>query len=232
MRNKSMKIDILADELKNLISNPNNDFKQTLELIKSNFPNLDEDNLNKVNLLVHSLVENNEKENIEIVTTTPISFNTKTRRTYPVIEELISKATKHIVITGYAISEHFDEIMEKLNVKSKQGVMVELFINDYEKVKTHLDKIEHSNKNFFRVYKFIEKEEDKMASLHAKTVIIDREKALISSANLSYHGMVSNIEIGVLVESKEKAQQILDIYQALIKNKTFKLYHEETVLYK
>lgn len=232
MRNKSIKIDILADDLKNLMSNPNNDVEQTLELLKSNFLNLDEDDLNKVNSLVHSLVENNEKENIEIVTTTPVSFNTKTRRTYPVIEELISKATKHIVITGYAISEHFDEIMEILNVKSKQGVMVELFINDYEKVKTHLDKIEHSNKNFFRVYKFIEKEEDKMASLHAKTVIVDREKALISSANLSYHGMVSNIEIGVLVESKEKVQQILDIYQMLIKNKTFKIHHEETVLYK
>lgn len=232
MRNKSIKIDILADELENLMSNPNNDFEQTLELLKSNFPNLNEDDLSKVNSLVHSLVESKEKENIEIVTTTPVSFNTKTRRTYPVIEELISKATKHIVITGYAISEHFDEIMEILNVKSKQGVLVELFINDYEKVKIHLDKIEHSNKNFFRVYKFIEKEEDKMASLHAKTVIVDREKALISSANLSYHGMVSNIEIGVLVESKEKVQQILDIYQTLIKNKTFNIHHEETVLYK
>lgn len=221
MRNKSIKIDILADELKNLISNPNNDFKQTLELIKSNFPNLDEDNLNKVNLLVHSLVENNEKGNIEIVTTMPVSFNTKTRRTYPVIEELISKASKHIVITGYAISEHFDEMMEILNIKSKQGVMVELFINDYEKVKVHLDKIEHSNKNFFRVYKFIEKEEDEMASLHAKTVIVDGEKMLISSANLSYHGMVGNIEVGVLVESKQKCRHILNVYNELIREKIF-----------
>jgi cardiolipin synthase len=39
--------------------------------------------------------------------------------------------------------------------------------------------------------------------LHAKALIIDRKKAIIGSANLSWGGMFSNHEIAVLLEGKE-----------------------------
>ena len=43
------------------------------------------------------------------------------------------------------------------------------------------------------------REEDPMAALHAKLLLSDRNNALVTSANFSYHGMHENIEIGVRV---------------------------------
>lgn len=60
-----------------------------------------------------------------------------------------------------------------------------------------------------------------MASLHAKTIIVDEEKIFISSANLSYHGLSSNIEIGTLITSKSKAKQLLSIFSELKRQKVF-----------
>ena len=43
----------------------------------------------------------------------------------------------------------------------------------------------------------------KMAALHAKLLVSDAKKSLVSSANLSYHGMQGNVEMGFLIESSE-----------------------------
>ena len=64
-------------------------------------------------------------------------------------------------------------------------------------------------------------EDDKMAALHAKVISVDQEKTLITSANLSYHGQQGNIELGTLIESKDIAKQIDDIFNKLIFSKVF-----------
>jgi phosphatidylserine/phosphatidylglycerophosphate/cardiolipin synthase-like enzyme len=50
---------------------------------------------------------------------------------------------------------------------------------------------------------------------------VDQEKALITSANLSYHGQQGNIELGTLVESKNITKQIDDVFTKLIFAKVF-----------
>ncbi len=221
MRNKSLNIDILSDKLRALISLPNRNEEEILNLIKKEFINLSDKDIMKIYLLLDSTINNIETEKIEIVTTTPISFNLNTRKTYPVIEELIQSAKKHIVITGYSITEYIDDILQMLNNKGKQGVKIELYLNDYEQTKGRLDTIIHSNRNYFIVYKYTGKKDDEMSSLHAKTIVVDGYKMLISSANLSYHGMVGNIEVGVLIESQKKCQQVLNIYKELKSEKIF-----------
>ncbi len=224
MRNKSLKIDILADELRSLLSLPEIDGEAITQQIKKEFPNFSIEDSKKIAMLVEALINNKANEKTEIVATTPVSFKTNNRKTYPVIEELISSAQKNIILTGYSISDHFDEMLDLINTKSKQGVLVELFVNDYEQIKVHMQKIEHANRNFFRVYRYSGIEGDKMAALHAKTMIVDETKMLISSANLSYHGMVSNIEIGVLIESRLKCIQVINIFSELKKMKMFKIH--------
>ena len=59
-----------------------------------------------------------------------------------------------------------------------------------------------------------------MAALHTKVISVDHEKTLISYANLSYHGQEGNIELGTLVESKELAKQVDDLFTHLIFSKT------------
>lgn len=48
------------------------------------------------------------------------------------------------------------------------------------------------------------------------------KETLITSANLSYHGQQGNIEFGTLIESKQIAKQIDDVFTKLIFAKVFK----------
>ena len=43
-----------------------------------------------------------------------------------------------------------------------------------------------------------------------------QQQTLITSANLSYHGQQGNIEFGTLIESKQIAKQIDDVFTKLI----------------
>ena len=61
-----------------------------------------------------------------------------------------------------------------------------------------------------------------MAALHAKVISIDKRQTLITSANLSYHGQQGNIEFGSLIDSRQIAKQIDDIFTKLIFSKIFK----------
>lgn len=51
---------------------------------------------------------------------------------------------------------------------------------------------------------------------------VDQQQTLITSANLSYHGQQGNIEFGTLIESKQIAKQIDDVFTKLIFAKVFK----------
>lgn len=220
MWNQSISADILADELLTELSE-SADNSSTVRLVKRALPSLSDSDAIKVCQLVNSLLNRQDSDYVEIVTTTPVSFLAKTRKTRPVIEELINGAERSITLTGYSISVHFEDFLQLINQKSKQGVVIELFVNNYEKVRAVLSDIKHTGRRFLKVYEYAGKADDKMAALHAKTIIVDGEKILISSANLSYHGLDSNIEIGALISSKRKASQIQDIFTDLKRQKIF-----------
>lgn len=223
MRNSSLNTDMIADEILDILSIEDDNDKSLALKIKEHFPSLSEAKVNELAMVITRLIDKNRGDLVEIVSTTPVSFKSKNRKTFPVLKEIIMSAHRSITLTGYSISDHFDELLNIINLKSKQGVQVELFLNDYESMKQVFNDIDIKNKSFFKVYNYAGIEGDDMASLHAKTLIVDEQKVFISSANLSYHGMISNIEIGVLIDSKSKAFQVIDIFEELKKTKKFEL---------
>ena len=50
---------------------------------------------------------------------------------------------------------------------------------------------------------------------------MDQQQTLITSANLSYHGQQGNIELGTLIELKQIAKQIEDVFTKLTFSKVF-----------
>jgi phosphatidylserine/phosphatidylglycerophosphate/cardiolipin synthase-like enzyme len=70
-----------------------------------------------------------------------------------------------------------------------------------------------------RVYSREANPADEMAALHAKIIVCDRCRALVTSANFSRHGLHENIEIGVHVEASSVGR-LADFLDALI------LHHE------
>jgi phosphatidylserine/phosphatidylglycerophosphate/cardiolipin synthase-like enzyme len=222
MRNNSLSIDILADALQDLALSEA-EIGDVISLVKHELPSVSDEDAIKVFQLALAIGSRNSNDGVEIVATTPVSFKSKTRKTRPVIEELINGAEKSIQITGYSISDHFEDLLKLINAKSKRGVVVELFVNNYEKVRSVLLDIEHTNRRFFKVYSYAGKADDKMAALHAKTILVDGKRMLISSANLSYHGLDGNIELGALITSRRKVAQVQEIFSELKRQRIFTL---------
>ena len=103
--------------------------------------------------------------------------------------------------------------------KSQQGVYVSIYVNDIEKQKEALDRLMSYRSRFLQIYEYQKQEDDKMAALHAKLIVSDVKKSLVSSANLSYHGMQGNIEMGFLIESHDKAKQIEEVMKEMVRMK-------------
>ena len=64
-------------------------------------------------------------------------------------------------------------------------------------------------------------ENDAVAKLHAKVVIVDRHDVLVSSANLTGHGLVRNLEIGIRAHGKP-AEDAAAHFDELIRSRTFR----------
>lgn len=58
--------------------------------------------------------------------------------------------------------------------------------------------------------------------VEAFTFSLDSDKSLVSSANLSYHGLSGNIEMGFLVRSADKAKQIEELLKELVRMHVYK----------
>ena len=62
--------------------------------------------------------------------------------------------------------------------------------------------------------------DDEMASLHAKVLVADARDALVTSANLTYHGFEGNVEVGVRVTG-DAADQLEAVFHELIRVRDF-----------
>ena len=83
-------------------------------------------------------------------------------------------------------------------------------------------------RKYLRIFEYEKSAEDKMAALHAKIIVVDKCKSLVSSANLSYHGLKGNVELGLLITSEEKGKQIINVFKELTKMKVFNKYENTT----
>lgn len=213
MSTGNINLDILLNEIRNdAISN----FDDSVKSIQKRFPSLSEKEAREI----HSLVIANsaeKSEKIELIVTAPPSFAIKTKSTKMLVEDMIRSAKHNITITGYSLSDYFEDLIECIIRKSKQGVFVKIYANDIESQKSFNELIQNKGK-FLKIYNY-PKKADKMSALHAKVISVDSYETLITSANLSYHGQEGNIELGTHIYSEEIAKQVDDIFTNLLFSK-------------
>lgn len=132
----------------------------------------------------------------EFVATVPEVFVTNARPTSKVVAELIAKARQEIVAVGYEISD--GAVIESLQAASRRVAELVLLCDRGRGSGTEILQSWPSSCPRPRVYRDCERENaSKYASMHSKCLIIDGEEMLITSANLTYHGLNGNIEFGV-----------------------------------
>lgn len=218
MSTGNISLDILLDELKDSIlagRSPDD----SVRAIKKRFPSVTDKEAKDIYALVSGALQIAPKENASLVLTAPVGFSLKAKTTKNTVESLLKGAEKSILITGYSLSDYFKDMVDLIIDKSQKGVFVKFYVNHIENQGT-FDKLCRYKGRFLKLYNY-PKAEDAMAALHAKVISVDGDKALITSANLSYHGQQGNIEMGTVIESKAIAKQVDDVFTQLVFKKVF-----------
>lgn len=218
MSTGNLALDILLNNIREDIEGGNDD---SLELIRRQFPSLSEKEARNVFSLVSGAIQMADEEGtkVELVVTAPPSFGIKAHTTKFTVDNLIKNAKSSILITGYSLSDYFEDLVDCIVLKSHQGIPVKYFANDIESQKSADKLLLHKGK-FLQIFNY-PKKDDSMSALHAKVISVDGSKTFITSANLSYHGQEGNIEVGALIESKQIAKQINDVFMKLVQSRVF-----------
>jgi len=216
MSTGNLNLDLLLNRIR---EDANQCSSETLQAICSTFTSLSESDALRLYKLVSASSQWNTTEN-SLVVTSPPSFSLKVKTTKNTVESLLHNAQSSILITGYCLSDYFDELLDCIIKKSQRGVFVRFFVNHIES-QSNIDKLCRYKGRFLKIYDYPKQAGDTIAALHAKVISIDGEQSLITSANLSYHGQVGNIELGTLVNSKLFARDLDNIFTKLIFSKVF-----------
>lgn len=217
-----MMFDMLLEEVKPYAFSSNMEdipFEEIIPIVHRIFPSTSDKDAEKIVKMLISVIKSEKKEQIDLTITAPITSGIKVRQNQTIVKELLSSAEKSILITGYSMSEYFAELLDLIIQKSQKGILCQIYLNQAEK-QMYLDKLMRYKGRFLNVYDY-QNSEDKMAALHAKVICVDGYKSLISSANLSYHGLEGNIELGTVIESERIGKQLTDAFKGLRFKKIF-----------
>ena len=229
MRNPSIRAEYLATKIVQAIeSYSHREIDSVLENaineLRKQFPNCSEEELNDILNLCFEMYNAKNPEKIELVVTAPDTFKIKAKKTKDVVVQLLNSAEKSIVLTGYSVSDFFSGMLDLIISKSQQGVYVRFYVNDIDKHKESLNRMLAYQGKYLQFFEYEKNSEDKMAASHAKIISVDSERVLVSSANLSYHGLSGNVEMGFFVEATDKAKQIEELLGELVRIRVYKKY--------
>ena len=196
------------------------DTKQSIPQIMKRYPSLSQKQAEEIYQLVTAASIEENSVSASLVATVPPSFSVRAKSTKNTVEGMIRGAKRSVLITGYSLSGYFADLVDVLIEKSQKGVYVKFFVNNIKNQKG-FDKLCRYKGRLLHIYNFAGSN-DSMAALHAKVISVDEKQTLITSANLSYHGQEGNIELGTLVDSREIAKQVDDIFTHLVFTKVVK----------
>ena len=218
MSTGNINLDILLNQIKvDAIAKTDDSVRN----IMKRYPTLSQNEALEIHrMIVASVLE--QREQTSIVVTAPPSFAIRCKATKVVVDDMLSRAQKSMLITGYSLSEYFSDMIERIIQKSQQGVFVKFYVNNIESQRCFDRLLEYQGK-FLEIYNY-PKQQDPMSALHAKVISVDQQETLITSANLSYHGQEGNVELGTHVISRDIAMQVERVFTQLFFSKVFEKY--------
>src|SRR3990172_9528433 len=153
---------------------------------------------------------------VDLVWTGPEALVSTARDTLVVVRELFENAQKSVLIGGYAF-DHGKDIFAPLHkVMVERGVETTIFLNAVE---GFLEKNWPFGEPLPEIY-FDPRtaEPESRFSLHAKCIVVDESRALVTSANFTDRGQTRNIEMGVLVDDPGLATRLVHQWRGLIES--------------
>lgn len=168
---------------------------------------------------------------LDLVWTGPETRGATSRDTAVLVRQLFAEAKQSVLIAGFSF-DHGAEIFAPLHAAMKTlGVTTEIFLDIRDAAPSGMAPHDHARAY---VTKFLGKnwsfgppfptlyydprsaEERASASLHAKCIVVDVAKTLITSANFTDRGQTRNIELGVLIEDRDFAARVVAQWRSLL----------------
>lgn len=121
---------------------------------------------------------------------------------------VLKLAGQEIIGTVYAITPGSSRIIDQIEYAAATGVRTKLVIDHFDEQETTVrDRLQSLVEGFptdFRLFDFVGA--GRSGHLHAKTLVVDRRLAVVGSANMTFHGMMTAHELGVVVEGPAAEQ--------------------------
>ncbi len=176
---------------------------------------------------------------LELVWTGPEASGARTRDTAVVLEELFSGARSHVLLAGYSF-DRGERILAPLHrVMREHGVAASIFLDLGGQPACGTPADSHAAR---RIEAFLRENwpfgeprpaiyydprstvPGSRASLHAKCVVVDHRRTLVTSANFTDRGQTRNIEAGVVIEDREFGRRLAGQWNALVPARLMRRY--------
>jgi hypothetical protein len=158
-------------------------------------------------------IEGLDRPDIEIVWTGPEAVGPLVRPTRLVVEEMLRnvRETGEILLVGYALTAPQGSAMEGVidlleDAARKQARIMLVLHRDEE---TQARPVVEQMWNVFvkkpRIMTWAPPKDHQYTKLHAKALVVDRIEILVGSANFTFLGLESNLELGLRVRGPQAA---------------------------
>jgi len=173
------------------------------------------------------------EDSISLVWTGPEVEGTANRDTRVVVQELFSTAKESVLIAGFAVYQGarlFEPLASRFDADPMLRVRLVLDVprryGDTTDAPAIVREFAHRfwsqewpGRRHPEVYydpRSVEPSGDRRASMHAKCIVVDGARCLVTSANLTEAAHERNYELGVLVNSPTLAGSITDQFASLV----------------
>jgi hypothetical protein len=169
---------------------------------------------------------------VDLVWTGPERLGTTNRDTGVVVRDLFGSAEADVLVAGFAVyqgREVFKRLAERM--AERPGLRVRLFLDvprhptdtslDVEVLRRFAHRFraqEWPGERLPELYydpRSLHPEAGKRSSLHAKCIVVDRQVALVTSANFTEAAQSRNIEVGALIRAQSFAVRVVEHFEAL-----------------
>jgi len=191
----------------------------------------------QVGRLVRALAEERRRveharDDIELVWTGPEAHSAENRDSARVLEEMFQSARNAVLLCGYNLraGSHFDALAQALH--AYPGLRVRCFAHVFTEHMPSVDDALRAHDaslralfgpairrrvDFFRPsHDFVHAAMAQRFSVHAKCVVVDQRRVLVTSANFSTAAQERNIEVGLVLDDPRLAAQITAAFDTLV----------------
>ena len=194
-----------------------------------------------IDLILKSRNRNRVAEDlIDLVTTGPEVPGITNRDTSVVVRELFVHAKQSVLVAGYAVYQGqkvFQALADRMEAVPELKVRMffdigrppgdtsaasEIIRRYAERFRTKQWPQSQKLPEVFFDPRSLEPDPRGKACLHAKCIVVDRQKVFVSSANFTEAAHERNLEVGLLIDSSLLAERLMNHFESLVQGNLLK----------